>query len=151
MPVAVVTAAAHAGGKAIALGLADAGFDVVFWGLAALRTRCHDVEARGRRALSLRGNILDPVSVRFLIADTTAVFPTVDAVVHVAADHLAIDADGNDPATAALVAAGAKTVVYVDDGHASEVAERAAAARRAGGLSAAVVATATEAVAFVCR
>ena len=112
-PVAVITAAAHRGGKRIVEALVDDGWDIAVWGLATMRSRVVYVEARGQRATSVRGNIEDPLSVRFMVAHTRETFPVVDAVVHVGADHLALADDGSDPATEALVAMGAAAIVYL--------------------------------------
>jgi NAD(P)-dependent dehydrogenase (short-subunit alcohol dehydrogenase family) len=113
MPVAVITAAAHRAGKRIVEHLVDDGWDLAFWGMAAMRSRAAWVETRGRRTSIARGNILDPVSVRFMVATLRETYDAVDAVVHVAADHLAFAADGSDPATNALVGLGAVKVAYV--------------------------------------
>ena len=113
MPVAVLTAAAHRAGKRIGDALVDDGWDLALWSLAVLRARVEYARARGRRAVAIRGNVADPRSVAFLRADTITEFPTVDAVVHLAADELAVDADGSDPCTAALVEHGAVRVVYI--------------------------------------
>lgn len=115
-PVAVVTAAAHRGGKRVGDQLVDDGWDLALWSLAVLRSRVVHAEAKGRRAVAVRGNIADPRSVAFLVAETTEAFPTVDAVVHLDADELAFDASGSAPTTAALVELGAVKVVYVAHG-----------------------------------
>ena len=112
-PVVVLTAAAHRAGKRVGDQLVDDGWDIAFWSLAVLRSRVVHAEAKGRRAVALRGNIADPRSVAFLVAETTERFPTVDAVVHLDADELALDETGTDPATSALVELGAVKVVYV--------------------------------------
>jgi NAD(P)-dependent dehydrogenase (short-subunit alcohol dehydrogenase family) len=105
-PLAVITAAAHRGGKRIADVLVDDGWDIAFWGMAVMRSRAASVVARGHRAAVARGNIADPASVRFMLATTRETFDDVDAVVHIGADHLAIAVDGSDPSTEALVASG---------------------------------------------
>ena len=115
-PVAVLTAAAHRSGKHIALAMAEAGWDLSFWGLAAMRARSQQVRERGAQAVACRGNILDPLSITFMLSDTLATYATIDAAVHVAADHL-LNAPGVlDLATDALSGHGLRHVVYVDDG-----------------------------------
>ena len=114
MPVAVLTAAAHRAGKRIGDALVDDGWDLALWSLATLRSRVEHAHARGRRAVAVRGNVADARSVALLRADTVAAFPAIDAVVHLAADELAIDpSTGEDPCTAALVELGAVRVVYI--------------------------------------
>ena len=113
MPVVVITAAAHRAGKRIGDHLVDDGWDVAFWGLASLASRVERAVAVGRRASSVRGNISDPVSVRLMVAETRETFPAVDAVVHIATDHLALVDDGSDAATDALVSLGGVRVVYL--------------------------------------
>ena len=112
-PVAVITAAAHRGGKRIGDFLVDDGWDLAFWATAGLHTRAATAASKGQRAAVARGNLADPRSVAFMVAATREVFPVVDAVVHVSADHLAFGDDGSDPATDALVAMGAAVVVYL--------------------------------------
>lgn len=113
MPVVVLTAAAHRAGKRIGDALVDDGWDLALWSLAVLRARVERAHALGQRAVALRGNVADPRSVAFLIADTTRHLGAVDAVVHLAADELAVETDGSDPATGALVEHGAVRVVYI--------------------------------------
>ena len=113
MPTAVLTAAAHRAGKRIGDALVDDGWDIGLWSLAVLRARVERAHALGRRATAVRGDVADPVSVGLLVADTQRQLGTVDAVVHLAADELAVDADGSDPCTAALVELGAVKVVYI--------------------------------------
>jgi hypothetical protein len=112
-PVAVLTAAAHRGGARVTRWLVDGGWDLVFWESFAMRARVLEVEARGQRAVSAAGEIGDAAWVDRLATTTAAAFPTVDAVVHLAASELALDGDGADPATRALVDLGAVKIVYV--------------------------------------
>ena len=117
MPAAVLTAAAHRAGKRIGDALVDDGWDLALWSLAVLRSRVAHAEAKGRRAVAIRGNVADPRSVALLLAETTTELGAIDAVVHLAVDELAFDADGADPATTALVDHGAIRVVYIGAPH----------------------------------
>jgi NAD(P)-dependent dehydrogenase (short-subunit alcohol dehydrogenase family) len=114
VPVAVLTAAAHRAGKRIGDALVDDGWDLALWSLAVLRSRVEHAQARGQRAVALRGNVADARSVALLLADTARELGTVDVVVHLAAEELTIDpTTGADPATLALVEHGAVRVVYI--------------------------------------
>jgi NAD(P)-dependent dehydrogenase (short-subunit alcohol dehydrogenase family) len=84
--VAVVIGATSGIGRAIALGLADAGADVVPVGrrakLAAEAAR--EVESRGRRSAPLTADVTDPKSVEALAAAAIAKFGKVDILVNAA-------------------------------------------------------------------
>jgi NAD(P)-dependent dehydrogenase (short-subunit alcohol dehydrogenase family) len=84
--VAVVIGATSGIGKAIALGLADAGADVVPTGrrseLAEEASR--DVEARGRRSLAMAADVSDADSLQALADATIEKFGKVDILVNAA-------------------------------------------------------------------
>jgi pteridine reductase len=88
VPVALVTGAGVRVGRAIALGLADAGYDLALHAhehRSALDDVAAAVAARGRRA-SLHGADLATVDGAFALADDVAArWPTLDLVVHNAA------------------------------------------------------------------
>ncbi len=69
---ALVTGSSRGIGRAIALALAEMGVDVA---INYLRQRsraehtAHEIEARGARALVLRGNVADPEHVQGLFAE----------------------------------------------------------------------------------
>jgi hypothetical protein len=112
--IALLTAAAHARGKALAAELADAGCDVAITSLAELRTRAEDVRRRGRRALALRMNANDPLSVTLALARVRAELGEPSLLIHVAPHELVCGPTGLDACTEA-VAARARCVVYVLD------------------------------------
>jgi pteridine reductase len=61
--VALVTGGAKRVGRAIIFGLADLGYDVAFTYLtseSAADALLHEVEARGRRAVAIRADLMDP-------------------------------------------------------------------------------------------
>jgi NAD(P)-dependent dehydrogenase (short-subunit alcohol dehydrogenase family) len=84
--VAVVIGATSGIGKAIALGLADAGADVVPTGrrskLAEAASR--DIEARGRRSLAMAADVSDADSIQALADATIEKFGKVDILVNAA-------------------------------------------------------------------
>jgi NAD(P)-dependent dehydrogenase (short-subunit alcohol dehydrogenase family) len=84
--IAVVIGATSGIGKAIALGLADAGADVVPTGrraeLAAAAAR--EVEARGRRSLATAADVSDANSLQALYDATIRAFGKVDILVNAA-------------------------------------------------------------------
>ena len=83
---AVVIGATSGIGKAIALGLADAGADVVPTGRRAklVREAAQAVEARGRRSLAITTDVSDSDSLQRLAADAIAKFGKVDILVNAA-------------------------------------------------------------------
>ena len=83
---AVVIGATSGIGKAIALGLADAGADVVPTGRRAklVREAAQAVEARGRRSLAITTDVSDTDSLQALAADAIAKFGKVDILVNAA-------------------------------------------------------------------
>ncbi len=82
--VAIVTGAGQGIGRGIALGLADAGADVVL----AARTRtdleevADGVAARGRRALVVPTDVNDTVALEHLVTETVAAFGRLDVLVN---------------------------------------------------------------------
>jgi NAD(P)-dependent dehydrogenase (short-subunit alcohol dehydrogenase family) len=83
---AVVIGATSGIGRAIALGLADAGADVVPTGRRAklVREAAQAVEARGRRSLAITTDVSDSDSLKALAADAIAKFGKVDILVNAA-------------------------------------------------------------------
>ncbi|HEY8832290.1 MAG TPA: glucose 1-dehydrogenase [Gemmatimonadaceae bacterium] len=84
--VAVVVGATSGIGKAIALGLADAGADVVPTGRRATLTKeaTREVEARGRRSLAMAADVADADSLQALADATIEKFGKVDILVNAA-------------------------------------------------------------------
>jgi NAD(P)-dependent dehydrogenase (short-subunit alcohol dehydrogenase family) len=80
--VALVTGAGTGVGRAAALALAGAGFDVVLAGrrAAPLEEVAREVEAKGRRALAVSADVGDPKSVAALFAETKAAFGRLDVL-----------------------------------------------------------------------
>ena len=84
--IAVVIGATSGIGKAIALGLADAGADVVPTGRRAkLATEAaHEIEARGRRSLAMAADVSDSNSIQALADAVIKEFGHVDILVNAA-------------------------------------------------------------------
>ena len=90
---AVVTGAGVRLGKAIALALADAGFDiVVHYGRSEAPARAvgAEVEAKGRRALLVQADLAEPEQCARLVAEVSATWGPVDLLVNNAADYQAV-------------------------------------------------------------
>ena len=83
---AVVIGATSGIGKAIALGLADAGADVVPTGRRAelVKEAARDVEARGRRSLAITADVSDSNSMETLAGAVIEKFGKVDILVNAA-------------------------------------------------------------------
>jgi NAD(P)-dependent dehydrogenase (short-subunit alcohol dehydrogenase family) len=101
-PVAFVTGASRGIGKATALALADAGFDVAFTARTrnegdardegdtgagralpgSLETTTKEIEARGGRALPLTADLLEPLSLERAVADALEAFGHIDVLVN---------------------------------------------------------------------
>jgi NAD(P)-dependent dehydrogenase (short-subunit alcohol dehydrogenase family) len=83
---AVVIGATSGIGRAIALGLADAGADVVPTGRRAELTKdaARDVEARGRRSLAMPADVSDTKSIQALADAVIEKFGKVDILVNAA-------------------------------------------------------------------
>lgn len=84
--IAVVIGATSGIGKAIALGLADAGADVVPTGRRAQLTKeaAREVEARGRRSLAIAADVSDTKSIQTLADAVIEKFGKVDILVNAA-------------------------------------------------------------------
>jgi NAD(P)-dependent dehydrogenase (short-subunit alcohol dehydrogenase family) len=84
--VVVVTGASRGIGRACALGLADAGFDVVVNDIAAqetaLQTVRAEIEGKGRRAWALTADVSEGASVRVMAEAAIAAAGHVDALVN---------------------------------------------------------------------
>ena len=77
----------HGGiGKAIALGLADAGADVIVSSrnLEVLNGVVKEIEAKGRKSLAVAADIVDEKQVRDMVAKILKVFPRIDILVNAA-------------------------------------------------------------------
>ena len=81
---ALVTGASRGIGRAVAVGLAAAGADVVLSGrdLAALEQTRQDVEATGRRAVVLPADVTDPQACVRLVEDAVAALGDLDVLVN---------------------------------------------------------------------
>jgi NAD(P)-dependent dehydrogenase (short-subunit alcohol dehydrogenase family) len=84
--IAVVIGATSGIGKAIALGLADAGADVVPTGRRAklAKEAANEIEARGRRSLAMAADVSDSGSLQALADATIKKFGKVDILVNAA-------------------------------------------------------------------
>lgn len=84
--IAVVIGATSGIGKAIALGLAEAGADVVPTGRRAqlAKEAARDVEARGRRSLAITADVSDTKSIQTLADTVIEKFGKVDILVNAA-------------------------------------------------------------------
>jgi len=82
--VAVVTGGAGGIGRALALGLADAGADVVVAsrGLAKLEEIPKQARAKGRKSLAVSVDVTNPKSVEDMVEHTLKVFPRIDILVN---------------------------------------------------------------------
>ena len=82
--VAVVTGGAGGIGRALALGLADAGADVVVAsrGLAKLEEIAKQARAKGRKSLAVSVDVTNPKSVEDMVEHTLKVFPRIDILVN---------------------------------------------------------------------
>ena len=84
--VAVVTGGAGGIGHAQALGLADAGADVVVTSrqIEHLKEVAEEIEAKGRKALAISADVVDEKSVADMVAKTLEAFPRIDILVNAA-------------------------------------------------------------------
>lgn len=82
--IAVVTGGAGGIGRALALGLADAGADVVVASrkLEHLNPVAEDIKAKGRKALAVSVDVADEQSVAAMVKRVTEVFPHIDILVN---------------------------------------------------------------------
>ena len=82
--VALVTGSGQGVGQGIALALASAGADIVVCGRTAekLAATCAEIEARGRRALPLTGNVKDADDLSRIVAAACEHFGGIDILVN---------------------------------------------------------------------
>jgi NAD(P)-dependent dehydrogenase (short-subunit alcohol dehydrogenase family) len=82
--VAVVTGGAGGIGQALALGLADAGADVVVTsrGLPKLEEVAKQIRAKGRKALAISADVTNAKSVENMVENTLKEFPRIDILVN---------------------------------------------------------------------
>jgi 2-deoxy-D-gluconate 3-dehydrogenase len=81
--VAIVTGASRGIGRAAALGLADAGADVVALGHSGKPSEvCAEVVARGRRGLALQGDLSDAQFRRSVVDETLANWGHIDILIN---------------------------------------------------------------------
>lgn len=77
----------HGGiGKAIALGMADAGADVAVASrnLAALQGAAKEIEAKGKKSLAVAVDVVDEKQVNAMVASVLKAFPRIDILVNAA-------------------------------------------------------------------
>jgi NAD(P)-dependent dehydrogenase (short-subunit alcohol dehydrogenase family) len=93
--VAVVTGGAGGIGKALALGLADAGADVIVAsrGLAKLEEVAKAIRAKGKKSLAVSCEVTDPKSVEAMVQSVLKEFPRIDILVNAAGIALRHPAD----------------------------------------------------------
>jgi hypothetical protein len=101
----MLTAAAHRFGKPLVAQLAAAGADLAITSLALLNSRLEIAERHGVRAIALRMNANDPVSVRLALDAVTSQLGPLDLLIHVAPHELVTTARGVDPCTEAVASA----------------------------------------------
>lgn len=82
--VAIVTGGAGGIGQALALGLADAGADVVVASrdITKLKTVAEQIKTRGRKSLAISTDVTDENSVKALVENTLKTFPHIDILVN---------------------------------------------------------------------
>ncbi len=85
--------------------LAAAGADLAITSLALLASRVAIAERLGARAIALRMNANDPVSIRLTLDAVTAQLGPSDLLVHVAPHELVATASGVDACTEAVASA----------------------------------------------
>jgi NAD(P)-dependent dehydrogenase (short-subunit alcohol dehydrogenase family) len=93
--VAIVTGGAGGIGKALALGLADAGADVVVTsrGFSKLEEVAKAIKAKGRKSLAVACEVTDPKSVDSMVQSVLKAFPRIDILVNGAGIALRHPAD----------------------------------------------------------
>jgi NAD(P)-dependent dehydrogenase (short-subunit alcohol dehydrogenase family) len=85
---ALVTGGAIRVGRAVALALADAGFDVAISYHRSIRPAhrtVREIEARGVHGVALRANLMEPAAARRLVHDATRALDGLDVLVNSAA------------------------------------------------------------------
>lgn len=82
--VALITGAGQGVGKGIALALAAAGANIVACGRTAekLESTCAEIEARGRKALALTGNVKKAEDLERMVAEACEAFGGIDILVN---------------------------------------------------------------------
>jgi gluconate 5-dehydrogenase len=84
---AALVVGGHGGiGKAIALGLADAGADVAVASrnLEALGAAAREIEAKGRKSLAVGVDVVDETQVQAMVDKLLTIFPRIDILVNAA-------------------------------------------------------------------
>ena len=87
--VAIVTGASMGIGRAIAIILADAGYDIVCADVAALDETAEAVGSRGRQALAVATDISDAQAVAQMVEQTMNLFGRIDVLINNAGGPLA--------------------------------------------------------------
>src|SRR5213075_2644141 len=80
--VAVVTGASRGLGKAMAIGLAEAGADVALVASTSLETTAKQVRDAGRKACLIQADLLQAAAVSKIIEDTLKAFGRIDILVN---------------------------------------------------------------------
>jgi NAD(P)-dependent dehydrogenase (short-subunit alcohol dehydrogenase family) len=82
--VAIVTGGAGGIGQALAIGLADAGADIVITsrGLPKLEEVAKQIRAKGRKSLAISADVTDEKSVENMVGNTLKEFPRIDILVN---------------------------------------------------------------------
>lgn len=104
-PVALITGAARRVGRAVALQLAEDGYDVAFTYLnsaSEAESLSREIQGKGRTACAIRADLSDlPGSVEYIAEQLGQFRPTLDALIHNASIYLP-DAKLDDPSASDL-------------------------------------------------
>ncbi|HHY87272.1 MAG TPA: 2-dehydro-3-deoxy-D-gluconate 5-dehydrogenase KduD [Verrucomicrobia bacterium] len=80
--VAIVTGGGRGLGKAMAIGLAQAGADIVLVGSSSAERAVEDVRATGRRVIAVKADLLEAASIPRIVETTVKEFGRVDILVN---------------------------------------------------------------------